>query len=716
MSRVNGPGFWLCLLCSLVVTTSISAQTQPLQLNDAMEATDLAPHVQVLLDETHALGIGDVTGPAYAGRFVQAERDVRFGYRPGVVLWLRVPVTNRSSDAQEWLLEIAYPHLDRISLFTPTGHGTFDRRELGESFPFRHREITHHNFMFSMETAAGDSPTYYVRVETEGLLSVPIQAWSVQRYTERAPLRWSLLFAFYGAVLAIAAYNVCLFLFTGIGAYGYFALLALSMGIVEACLFGHVFQYLLPDQPALMRSITLGAINNAVLCNALFVRHHVQEESHIPRWLKRLTDGVILYAFAVTVLSVALPFPLAAALTAVTVPTLATLGFVVTLRLRLLFMDYRHTPASGWVDALLGGWVAVELGTFVNALMFLHYLPRNLATEWAVLLGAAVQFVLVGASMQSRLNWLRQEDAKLNAQLGDKIQGVAAAIGLAESETSRKEAATRAKTAVIATMTHELRTPLNAIINVPQGVLSTLKDVAGARCTDCGARFELDPTDDLGPTTPCLACGAVGTLRAETLAQFDVPAERTLRHLALIEKSGLHLLRVVNGILDAGIPNPHGMLEAQRFDLAPVLRDVLEQTGVLASSIGVTLVLDAPQGPVFIEADELRLRQVLINLIGNAIKFSRSGGSVRVFAHLESHQLHFEIRDEGIGIPKDRQAEIFQAYEQLPTDSNHGMGGTGLGLSIARSLVRLHGGDIWVDSEPGRGSTFSFVIPQRHAA
>jgi signal transduction histidine kinase len=716
MRRSVALGLPLLFLLALLLSAPEGACAQPLPLSDAMEGISCVPYIQLLLDTTGALSIDDVNGPAHAGRFVPADQEVRFGYQPKAALWLRLPVGNRSSETQEWLLEIAYPHLDHVTLFSPAPSGGYVRRELGEVFPFSEREVSHHDFMFRMETPAGGVPTYFLRVETEGLLTVPVQAWSERSYTERGPVRWSLLFAFYGAALVIAAYNVCLFLFTRIAAYAYFALLALSMGLVEACLFGHVFQYLLPDQPAIVRSLTLGAINNAILCNALFARHHVQEESHIPHWLKRVTDGLILYAFVVTVLSMVLPFPIAAALTAFTVPTLATLGLLVTLRLRLLFIDYRHTPASGWVDALLGGWVAVELGTFINALMFLNYLPRNLVTEWAVLFGAAVQFVLVGASMQSRLNWLRQEDAKLNLQLADKIQGVASAIGLAESETARKEAATRAKTAVIATMTHELRTPLNAIINVPQGILATLKEVDGARCADCGAKFELDADDNLDRASPCPACGACGTLSAERITLFDVPAKRTLRHLALIEKSGMHLLRIVDGILEAGIANPQGVLDAQRFELGPVLRDVIDQTGVLAASVGVTLSLEAPQGPTFVEADELRLRQVLINLIGNAIKFSHRGGSVRVNVRLDDHQLLFEVSDDGLGIPKDRQAEIFQAYEQLPTEVTHGFGGTGLGLSIARSLVRLHGGDIWVESELGRGSTFSFVIPQHHAA
>ncbi|MFH1871082.1 MAG: response regulator [Pseudomonadota bacterium] len=232
------------------------------------------------------------------------------------------------------------------------------------------------------------------------------------------------------------------------------------------------------------------------------------------------------------------------------------------------------------------------------------------------------------------------------------------------------EAAARAKSDFLANMSHEIRTPMNAIM---------------------GLCYLLEKQD-------------------------MVPA--SLGMVQKIHGAGRALLGIINDILD------FSKIEAQRLDLERVpfrLSDILDNlASIMSSAVGdkriEVVVSPAPEGGDFLIGDGLRLGQVLINLAGNAIKFTQAGEvvvSVRKVGpdDTANHaRLRFSVRDTGIGIPKDKQDAIFNAFTQADTSTTRSFGGTGLGLTISRRLVELMGGTLLLNSEPGRGSEFAFEI------
>jgi signal transduction histidine kinase len=192
------------------------------------------------------------------------------------------------------------------------------------------------------------------------------------------------------------------------------------------------------------------------------------------------------------------------------------------------------------------------------------------------------------------------------------------------------------------------------------------------------------------------------------------PAQ-TKEHLALVERSGRHLLQMVDGILDFSTIDANAMkLRVVSVDVARLVQEALETVSELATRAGVVLeseLVDGAPAPS-LHADPLRLKQVLINLLGNAIKFSNGRGPVTVRVASEDESVLFSVRDCGIGIaPEDRQ-KIFERFEQVDQGDTRKYGGTGLGLSISRSLVEMHEGEIWVESGLGLGSTFHFRLPK----
>ena len=240
-----------------------------------------------------------------------------------------------------------------------------------------------------------------------------------------------------------------------------------------------------------------------------------------------------------------------------------------------------------------------------------------------------------------------------------------ARLGAVNAELQR---ANQHKAEFLANMSHELRTPLNSILGFSQLLLE----------------------------------GDGGVLTRDQRQDVDI-----------IAQNGQHLLVLINDLLDISkLEAGKAQLHRGEVEVEPLISECVESVRSLAKTkkLELSSTVSAEVGRVF--ADGPKLKQVLLNLLGNAIKFTETGG-VRVTAERQGAELRIIVRDTGIGVPPEDVERIFESFQQGQSGISGKYQGTGLGLAISRRLVEMHGGRIWVKSTPGQGSTFTFTIPQR---
>jgi PAS domain S-box-containing protein len=233
----------------------------------------------------------------------------------------------------------------------------------------------------------------------------------------------------------------------------------------------------------------------------------------------------------------------------------------------------------------------------------------------------------------------------------------------------KAEESEKLKSAFLANMSHEIRSPMNAIVGF-----------------------------------------------SELLDDDDLPPEQRNDFITIIKNSGKHLLTIINDIIDfAKIDSNQLTISPSSIRLNQLLDDIFLSTEIEKQKLGKTqveLLLEKsfPDSNCTIYCDEIRLKQVLLNLIGNALKFTNTG-FIKTSYKFDNETIVFSVQDTGKGIAKDKQGVIFERFRQEEESTTRKYGGTGLGLSISKGLVELLGGKIWLDSEPGKGSIFYFSLP-----
>ncbi len=689
---------WMLLIgCSMASAgVSLDAESQagraPALLVDGGAQYSATGHLQLLPDPNGKLAIDDVRSGEPAAAFrPPLDSTPNLGFdRP--VHWFRLRVDNRLKQPETYYLEVGYPLLDSVVLYIDTTDG-LTRYQAGDREVFAARPVSARTFLFPLRLEPGESQTLYLRVETLGSLTLPIELLSRNAAFERIAAEYSLLALYYGALLMLVVYNLYHFWrLRDVNAANYALFISLYVAF-QLSLSGIAFQFFWPNHPWWANVSLPFFLSAAYFAGVQFTRSILDTATNAPgihrilgglRWLALVGMALALfgpYAIAIK-FSVALVFSVVLFIVA---------GFKIGLQ------GYRPARyySLGWV-VLLGFMVVYALNAF-------GLLPSSFITTWATQIGSAWDAVILAFAITDRFYLLEEQRRALQAsyadaleQSNDKLNRLNDELesrvqeGLRELQTSNQQlraeaevrraaeqkadAANRAKSEFLANMSHEIRTPMNAIV----GFIQLL---------DRG-QLSADQRD------------------------YITKAERAARALMHLIRDLLDFSKIEVGRLE---------LERATFSVETLVEDTRDLVALSAAAKGLQLSIDLQGGEgCWVRGDEGRLRQVLVNLLNNAIKFTERG-EVKLelqCAPTADNRVRFAVAvtDTGIGIPEDQRERLFQPFTQADASITRRFGGTGLGLAICQRLVRQMGGEISLSSTLGVGSRFAFDLELDAAA
>ena len=665
---------------------SVANHPPPLRIEAQPRPYRLGTALALLEDPSGDLQLADVRAPALAGRWQPSSvASPNLGFTTSAV-WLRLTLESALPRRAIYYLEIAYPLLDRITLFTDDQH-SLTRHDTGDRLPFRSRPLDTRLFVFPLALAPGRPLTLYLHVETESAMNLPLLLLSQRQLTERIAAQSGVLALYYGVLVMLIVYNLYHYLRLHDTNALLYVLFIGSYIAFQLALNGISFQYFWPDQTWWANANLPFFIAITCLTGTLFTRSILNTARFTPR-IHRLLGGLIWLTAFGAVLALVAPYQWAIQFAVGLVFSLVIFVFA---GIRISLMGFR--PARYYTLA----WAVSLTGMLVYSLKTFGVLPTNFITTWSTQIGSAWDAIILAFAISDRFYLIEEEKRQVQAtaraqlaesnrklnQLNAELESRVAA-GLKELRASieqlrteadvrriaerKADAANRAKSEFLANMSHEIRTPMNAII---------------------GFVHLLSRTDLIH-------------------AQRD--------YLSKIDQASRALLAIIKDILDfSKIEAGRIDLEQAPFRLTPLLDKVHSLVQLSAADKQLALELDRGGCPdYYLIGDEGRLAQVLVNLLSNAIKFTASG-QVRLrldCAATDANQirLRFSVEDTGIGIAPDQLAQLFQPFTQADASITRRFGGTGLGLIISQRLVQQMGGEIQVRSTPGVGSCFHFTL------
>ena len=674
--------YW-AVLCLLGMTATAHAADLLLDGSSQARPLNLTPYWATLEDTEQQWTIEDVSSAAFQSRFTKPlirNDSLNFGLSRSAI-WLRITIANTSRQELERLLEVAFTHLHHVDFYSPAGTG-FERIATGHARPFAERAVNHRHFVFPLRLAAGVETTYYLRVASGTGLDIPTKLWERNAFEHDSLHEYISQALYFGMLLALGLYNLLLFASLRDRTYLHYVMFVGANALSLIAFSGVGFQFLWPQAPgwSMISSMIGFALTGLTLM--LFQRHLLATEATVP-----VLDKVMRLMIVLNVLQMiafcTLPYHrvIGTGITLDMLNMLLALIVGITCKIR----GQRSAPF------FLLAFSCLVITAVLTALRSYGVtgIPNFLAV-YGIQIGSALEMLLLSLALADRFNQMKREKENAQQQLVDSLkrserileQRVAARTTellrtnreLLEHEKALEaakevaEEASRMKSAFLANMSHEIRTPMNAVIGMAYLALRT--DLTGK--------------------------------------QRD--------YVEKIHRAAVSLLGIINDILDfSKIEAGKLTIEKTDFSLHEVLANVSTVTSQRAAEKGLRFVFDvADDVPVHLNGDPLRLGQILINLISNAIKFTPQG-KVQLRCRRDSSEpdgvgLRFEVEDTGIGMTPEQQAKLFQAFSQADRSTTRKYGGTGLGLAISRRLVEMMGGSMGLQSQEGIGSTFSFTM------
>lgn len=644
----------LLLLWALSAEVALASLAPALKLSSATGMAATNGHVAYLPER-------GPWQPSKDWRYSQSTPNLGFTTQ---AYWFRIDVTG--ADVTDGILAILYPALDDVRVYEVTADGrVLHSYRFGDMHAGLRTELPNRYFLTPVRLNPGESRIFLMRVETEGSLQLPLKYFDRQHFYDREQRTLLIEGVYFGILFIMAVYNFFIFLILRDASHVWYSMFVFTILMFQVSLSGFGFQFLWPMLPAINSFIVPLTMSGCLFTGAMFSLRFLNPGNRFSRTraMFRMTAVTGLVIMALAVFST---YELAVRAAVVACGIMAVYSIGAGFHIWMRGVAHARYYAIAW--SFLMPTIAIL------SLNKQGLLPVNFFTEYAIQIGSVLEASLFSFALGDRISLERrdkiQEQARMilkERALREELQRSHAQELVAQQKAVAAEAESRAKTRFLATMSHEIRTPLNGIL----GMIELLQE------------SELQP------------------------------AQRT--YAGVIAQSGQTLLSVINDILDYSRITAGKMpIERLDFDLDRLCADSVSLFAYTAGKKQIELLAYREADvPAFIHSDPTRIRQVLLNLLGNAFKFTDKGRvEVRVSREYDAgHEyVRFTVSDTGIGIDPEQQDRVFESFAQGDSSMTRRFGGTGLGLAISRKLSTLLGGDIGVESHPGQGSVFWFRV------
>lgn len=659
--------------CAIAEATSDERQALPVSLSSQAQRADLDEALSMVLLPS---GTDRIPHDLRELPFAPVKGNARAGFGKEV-MWLRFTVQPQHADAAgRWWLEVGPAFTDDLALYADTPSGMQLLGQAGTEHPFAARPLPYRHGLFALQLPAEpQASTFYLRLESRTTRTARLTLWRPEAFAEHLQSDTIAQGLFFGCLLFAGVMSLMLGSWLREPAHLIYAAYIGISGLNQLLSQGYAQQWFFPHStgiynPMLGVTMLLQAGLGSEMMRIMRVDQHMPV---LARHYRRTIWGLVLALMPLALMGqFNIVSPLIQACYAVQSVLLTGIAIVLWRR------------GEQTAPYFLASFAALLAAVLLFLPRNLGLLPLNFWTENMLQISMFIHLLVMNLAVARHVKSLRDEtDAARNALLNSALHSATELEAkVKERTTELQEAllqaneASRAKTEFLARVTHDLRSPLTGVIGFAQLLPNT------------------DP--------------------------------KTTRYASNIRQGAQHMLTLVNDLIEYARGASSDQLELRPIYLHGVLDAVAQEATVLAQARHNRFALElAPEVPSVVMADGKRLRQILINLLQNAAKFTHDGFiTLRVSPAPERSknattcQLVFEVQDSGCGIPSDDMSRVFSAFfrSEATASTEHGSQGLGLGLAITDTWVRRMDGSITVTSTLGEGSTFRVTIPMRQAS
>ncbi|MDX1692340.1 MAG: 7TM diverse intracellular signaling domain-containing protein [Ketobacteraceae bacterium] len=636
------------LLLALIAGGSVHARSLDVA-EPGNQNTLVTRYFEYLEDPAARLSIGDLLSQSDLGWNSIERPAISFGFTHSAY-WFRAELHNSSARQQSFLLDIANPKLSRAELYIVNPDN--DIRPLPDAHiilatdSVLNREVPHRHPVFSLSLRGGERVSVYLRLENRFAMAVPVKLWQPAQFSYHNKRYMLYQGAYFGCMMAMLIYNVFIFFSTKSRSFAYYVLFVASLIVFSVIDRGFGAEYLWNGNEDLNFKLYVTFVAVSVALATGFARVYLTTDEYSPGYNRGLKIVEAL-SWGLALLALAAP----------SVEVIFAVVAVMLLAGLLVILSALHVLRRGVVVAkfYLMAWSVIIVGGVTHVFGNFGIVPFSSLTEHMLQISNMIEAMLLSFGLAYRINLLKAE--KENAH----IQAIQA-----RENVLREKEINEAKNQFFASMSHEFRTPLTAILGY-----------------------------------------------SELAQSSDISGKEQREHIKTIHQGAQHMLHLINDILDLSKIEAQKMeIEVITVDVCALCDEVRNMTRVLAESkqIYFRIEYDFPI-PKAIQTDPTRLKQALINLSSNAVKFTQEGGvTLKVSYRTRDNLLAFSVIDTGIGISDEAREQLFVPFTQADSSTARKYGGTGLGLYLSKEIANRLGGDITVDSELGKGSTFTISV------